>query len=307
MRLLLLGCTGLVGRALVPLLAEVGHDLVVVSRRAAVPAVGQPLQLDLLDAAAWTPGGPLAAAVAAAEGVVNLTGEPIGEKRWTPAHRALLRASRVEVTQRLAAAISAAPEPPKVLVSGSAVGYYGTSADGCFDEHSTCGNDTLAELCRDWEAAAQAVPPACRVVRLRTGIVLAPEAGALGRMLPLFRAGLGGPVGDGRQWMSWIDRSDLCAVIAEALVNPAWDGALNGTAPGPVTMADFCGTLGQVLARPSLLPVPAPVLQLLLGDGARVVLEGQQVLPKRLLALGFQFRYTELRAALAAATSPVRR
>jgi len=306
-RLLLLGCTGLVGRALVPLLAEAGHELVVVSRRAAVPAAGRLLQLDVLDPAAWAADGPLAAAVAAAEGVVNLTGEPIAEKRWTPAHRALLRASRVEVTQWLAAAIGAAPEPPQVLVSGSAVGYYGTSADGCFDEDSPCGNDFLAELCRDWEAAAQAVPSACRVVRLRTGIVLAPEGGALGRMLPVFRAGLGGPVGNGRQWMSWIDRGDLCAVIAEALTNPAWDGALNGTAPNPVTMAEFCATLGQVLARPSLLPVPSPVLQLLLGDGARVVLEGQRVLPRRLQALGFRFRYPELSAALAAATSPERR
>jgi hypothetical protein len=126
-------------------------------------------------------------------------------------------------------------------------------------------------------------------------------------MLPLFRAGLGGPVGDGRQWMSWIDRSDLCAVIAEALANPAWGGALNGTAPSPVTMAEFCATLGRVLSRPSLLPVPAPVLQLLLGDGARVVLEGQRVLPRRLQALGFRFRFPELSAALAAATSPERR
>jgi uncharacterized protein (TIGR01777 family) len=303
-RLLLLGCTGLVGRALVPLLAQAGHDLVVVSRRPLAPAAGRLLQCDGLDPAAWGSDGPLAAAVAAAEGVVNLTGEPIAEKRWTPAHRALLRASRVEVTQRLAAAITAAPVPPQVLVSGSAVGYYGTSADGCFDEDSPCGDDFLAGLCRDWEAAAQAVPPACRVVRLRTGIVLAPEGGALGRMLPIFRTGLGGPVGDGRQWMSWIDRSDLCAVIAEALANPAWDGALNGTAPNPVTMAEFCATLGRVLARPSLLPVPAPVLQLLLGDGARVVLEGQRVLPRRLQALGFGFRYPELSAALAAATSP---
>jgi len=303
-RLLLLGCTGLVGRGLVPLLAQAGHDLVVVSRRAVAPAAGRLLQLDVLDPAVWTGDGPLAAAVAAAEGVVNLTGEPIAEKRWTPAHRALLRASRVEVTQRLATAITAAPLPPRVLVSGSAVGYYGTSADGCFDEDSPCGDDFLAGLCRDWETAAQAVPPTCRVVRLRTGIVLAPEGGALGRMLPLFRAGLGGPVGDGRQWMSWIDRSDLCAVIAEALTNPAWDGALNGTAPNPVTMAAFCATLGRVLARPSLLPVPAPVLQLLLGDGARVVLEGQRVLPRRLQALGFGFRYPELSAALAAATSP---
>ncbi len=304
MRLLLLGCTGLVGRALVPLLAEAGHDLVVVSRRAVAPAAGRLLQLDVLDPTVWTGDGPLAAAVAAAEGVVNLTGEPIAEKRWTPAHRALLRASRVEVTQHLAAAITAAPVPPQVLVSGSAVGYYGTSADGCFDEDSPCGDDFLAGLCRDWETAAQAVPPTCRVVRLRTGIVLAPEGGALGRMLPIFRTGLGGPVGDGRQWMSWIDRSDLCAVIAEALTNPAWDGALNGTAPNPVTMAAFCATLGRVLARPSLLPVPAPVLQLLLGDGARVVLEGQRVLPRRLQALGFRFRYPELSAALAAATSP---
>jgi uncharacterized protein (TIGR01777 family) len=150
-------------------------------------------------------------------------------------------------------------------------------------------------------------PESCRVVVLRLGIVLGPDGGALGRMLPVFRAGFGGPVGSGRQWMSWIHRHDLCRLIAAALEDPAYAGPYNAVAPEPTRMAIFAATLGQVLGRPSLLPVPGPLLQLLLGDGAKVVLEGQQVKPERLTAQGFQFHFADLSAALAAATSPAPR
>lgn len=308
MRVLLLGCSGFVGRELVPFLLELGHELTVVSRRPQpFPALASErlstLQLDPAQAGSWQQNG-LLEALAGADGVVNLAGEPIAEKRWTAAHRQLLLESRVATTTHLVGAMASLPQPPRVLVSASAVGYYGTSGSARFSETSPAGADFLAEICQQWEAAAAARPPACRLVTLRIGIVLGPDGGALGKMLPVFRMGFGGPVGDGRQWMSWIHRHDLCRLIATALEDQAYAGTYNAVAPTPATMGAFAAALGRTLGRPSLLPVPAPVLQLLLGDGAQVVLEGQQVIPERLLAQGFAFHYPELSAALAAATSP---
>ncbi len=306
MRLLLLGCSGFVGRELVPYLLELGHTLTLVSRRFQPFSARSDdrltcLQADPADPASWERDD-LRQALAAAEGVVNLAGEPIAEKRWTAAHRALLRDSRLETTRRLVAAMARLPRPPRVLVNASAVGYYGTSLDARFDEQSPSGDDFLGQLCRHWEEAA-AAPSPCRVVILRLGIVLGPDGGALGKMLPVFRAGFGGPVGSGQQWMSWIHRHDLCRLIATALEDPAWSGVYNAVAPEPTRMGIFAASLGRCLGRPSLLPVPGPVLQLLLGDGAQVVLEGQQVLPDRTLAQGFRFQYPELNGALAAATT----
>jgi uncharacterized protein (TIGR01777 family) len=311
MRLLLLGCSGFVGRELVPHLLELGHLITLVSRQPEpFPAlVGERLnvlRLNPADPASWRSNG-LEAALAAAEGVVNLAGEPIAEQRWTPSHQALLRDSRVRSTELLVHAMATLASPPRVLVNGSAVGYYGTSASASFSESSPSGADFLAELCRLWEAAADQAPTDCRVVKLRIGIVLAADGGALGKMLPVFRLGFGGPVGSGRQWMSWIQRTDLCRLIAEALEDSAYSGVYNAVAPNPCTMGQFAAALGQALGRPSLLPVPAPILQLLLGDGAQVVLEGQRVLPQRLQAQGFRFQYVELSPALAAATNPVPR
>ena len=243
-------------------------------------------------------------ALAAADGVVNLAGEPIAEQRWSEAHRRVLMASREATTAQLVAAMAALETPPRVLVQGSAVGFYGTSESASYQEDSPAGSDFLAQICQRWEAAAAAVPPGSRLVTLRIGIVVGPDGGALGKMLPVFRMGFGGPVGSGRQWMSWIHRQDLCRLIAAALDNPSFQGTYNAVGPEPTTMAAFASGLGQALGRPSLLPVPGPVLQLLLGDGAQVVLEGQQVLPERLLAQGFDFHYGQLSAALAAATNP---
>jgi hypothetical protein len=307
-RVLLLGCSGFVGRELVPFLLELGHQLVLVSRRPhPFPALESDrltcLQLDPADPASWQE-PELRRELAAAQGVVNLAGEPIAEQRWTPAHRRLLRDSRLQTTRQLVEAMTRLPHPPQVLVNASAVGFYGTSPEASFNESSAAGDDFLADLCRDWEAAADAAPSGTRVVKLRIGIVLGPDGGALGRMLPVFRAGFGGPVGSGRQWMSWIHRHDLCRMIATALEDGAWAGTYNAVAPAPVRMGDFAAALGRSLGRPSLLPVPAPVLQLMLGDGARVVLEGQQVRSSRLADQGFAFQYPELSAALAAATTP---
>ena len=308
MRLLLLGCSGFVGRELVPHLLQLGHQLTLVSRRAnPFPAlVAERLELLRLDpalAASWQDDR-LLAALAAAEGVVNLVGEPIAERRWTPAHRQLLLDSRVNSTQLLVRAMAAQATPPAVLVSGSAVGYYGSSVEARFDEASASGGDFLAEICLQWEAAADRAPSGCRLVKLRLGIVLGPDGGALGKMLPVFRAGFGGPVGSGRQWMSWIHRQDLCRLIATALEDPAYGGVYNAVAPEHTTMAVFAASLGRVLGRPSLLPVPGAILQLLLGDGAQVVLEGQQVLPRRLQQQGFRWQWPELSVALASATNP---
>lgn len=307
MRLLLLGCTGFVGRELVPLLLELGHQITVVSRRRdPFPARSEDrlvcLSCDPADPASWQRED-LRQALAAAQGVVNLAGEPIAEQRWTPAHRQKLLDSRLETTRLLVEAMARLPQPPQVLVNASAIGYYGTSLEACFDEASPAAEDFLGQLCARWEHAAVAAPSPCRVVILRLGIVLGPDGGALGKMLPVFRAGFGGPVGSGRQWMSWIHRHDLCRLIARALEEPAYQGVYNAVAPEPTRMAIFAAALGRALARPSLLPVPGPLLQLLLGDGAQVVLEGQQVLPRRLEAQGFPFQFPELNAALAAATS----
>lgn len=315
MRLLLLGCSGFVGRGLVPFLLELGHSITLVSRQAhPFPAQARDrltcLQLDPADPVAWPQGGlegPLGEALGQADGVVNLAGEPIADKRWTPAHRELLLQSRLRTTAHLVAAMAAMAKPPAVLINGSAVGFYGSSADLRFTEASPAGSDFLAEICSHWEAAAGQLPPACRLVTLRIGIVVGPDGGALGKMLPVFRMGFGGPVGSGRQWMSWIHRHDLCRLIAAALEDPAYSGTYNAVGPTPTTMAGFAAALGRALGRPSLLPVPGPLLQLLLGDGAQVVLEGQQVIPERLLAQGFKFDYGELNAALVAATSPAGR
>ena len=309
MRLLLLGCTGFVGRELVPLLLQSGYQLTLVSRRlprqyAQERADGrvQWLQLDPARSQSWQV-PELMDALEAADAVVNLAGEPIAEKRWTDSHRKLLESSRLDTTRLLVDAINALDTPPAVLVNASAIGFYGSSLTKQFVESSAGGTDFLASLCQRWEAAAAAVPAATRQVTVRIGIVLAGDGGALGKMLPVFRTGFGGPIGNGQQWMSWIHRSDLCALILHALTNQNVNGVVNGVAPQPVSMAEFSSQLGNTLGRPSLLPVPAPVLQMMLGDGAQVVLEGQQVASERLDDFGFSFRYPDLPSALAAATS----
>ena len=309
MRLLLLGCTGFVGRELVPALLEADHQLTLVSRRLARGYEAERadgrliwLQLDPSKSVSWqTP--ELVKALSTSDAVVNLAGEPIAEKRWTAAHRKVLEDSRLETTRFLVDAMVALASPPAVLINASAIGFFGTSPTAKFVESSPAGADFLASLCQRWETAASAVPNSVRQVSLRIGIVLASDGGALGKMLPIFRTGFGGPIGSGKQWMSWIHRSDLCGLIQTALTDQSWSGVVNAVAPEPVSMTVFSKQLGRSLNRPSLLPVPGPVLQLLLGDGAKVVLEGQQVASERLDSLGFSFRYPTLASALAAATS----
>ena len=195
------------------------------------------------------------------------------------------------------AIVNANPRP-SVFVSASAIGYYGTSETAEFDETSPAGDDFLAAVCKDWEAAAQPAKNAgTRLAILRLGIVLG-MGGALGKMLPAFKLFAGGPLGTGKQWFSWVHREDVVDLILYALQNSQVQGVLNATAPNPVRMNELCQTLGEVLKRPSWLPVPSFALELLLGDGAKVILEGQKVLPKQTLASGFQYQYPTLKLAL---------
>ena len=296
MRLFTTGCTGFVGHELVPALEAAGHELVLATRH---PDQARRLSSTAQVVAADTrEPGPWQAHVATADGVINLAGEPIAEKRWSDEHKTLLRQSRMATTRNLVETITAGETGPQVLISGSAVGYYGTSQAGAYSEASAGGTDFLARLCQEWEAATEPAQRCCRVVLLRIGIVLGPDGGALGKMLPVFRLGVGGPVGSGRQWMSWIHRTDLCRLVVAALADPAFRGTYNAVAPNPVTMGEMASALGRVMGRPSLLSVPAPLLQALLGDGAMVVLKGQKVRCDALKERGFDFAYPELPGAL---------
>ncbi len=237
--------------------------------------------------------------ISGCDGVVNLAGEPIAENRWTPELKKTLLESRTLTTQNVVNAIAQANPKPSVLVNASAIGFYGTSETASFDENSASGQDFLAEVCRAWEAEANKVKESgTRLVVLRIGIVLE-NGGALGKMLAPFKMFAGGPIGSGKQWFSWIHREDLVSLMIRALTSDM-EGVYNATAPNPVKMAELTNTLGQVMNRPSWLPVPGFALEAMLGDGAIVVLEGQQVLPKRTLESGFEYAYPTVKQALEA-------
>ncbi|MBI3319457.1 MAG: TIGR01777 family protein [Candidatus Omnitrophica bacterium] len=304
MKLVITGGTGFIGRALCEALAVSGHDLTVLSR--AARASSDPRIRDV----EWNPhvAGAWERAVDGAHGVINFAGEPIIAARWTPAQKQRLVDSRVKTTEVLVEAIRHARQKPAVLISASAIGYYGARGDEMLDETAPAGSDFLAQLCRQWEASAQAASAlGVRVVCLRIGLVMGRDGGALAKMLPPFRMGLGGPLGSGRQWMSWIHRDDLIGICRWALETPAVSGTLNATAPNPVTMREFSRTLGRALHRPAVLPVPGFVLRLLLGDMAQMLLTGQRVTPAAALGRGFHFAYPQLAEALQACVNPAPR
>ncbi|WP_210395403.1 TIGR01777 family oxidoreductase [Motiliproteus sediminis] len=233
------------------------------------------------------------------DAVVNLAGEPILDARWSETRKRVLYDSRLDTTRQLVALIERLDTRPATLVSGSAIGFYGShDSDRVLLEQDDGRACFAHELCRDWEAAAQqAEGLGLRVCLLRTGVVLG-QGGALKRMLPPFRLGLGGPIGQGRQWMSWVHLEDMVALIRFLLDHQVLSGVFNATAPEPVTNKTFSQTLGAVLNRPAVLPVPPLMLKLILGEGATLLTEGQRVVPARLLEAGFEFRYPELKPAL---------
>ncbi|MDA0267139.1 MAG: TIGR01777 family oxidoreductase [Cyanobacteria bacterium] len=298
MKVAITGGTGFIGRHLVQRLQQDGHGVVVLARNASKAR-------RLFPEITIVPYTPLALgdwqqSLEGCDGVVNLAGTPIAE-RWTPAYKQQLRESRITTTQILVEAIAAANPKPSVLVSASAIGYYGTSETAVFDELSIpMATDFLSQLCQDWEAAAKGVEATgVRLVIPRIGIVLG-QGGALGRMLTPFRMFAGGPIGSGRQWFSWIALTDLTSLLIQALTDKQMQGTYNATAPHPVTMATACEALGQALNRPSWLPVPDFVIETLLGDAAVVVLKGQKVLPRRTQATGFTYQYPQVTDAMKA-------
>jgi hypothetical protein len=250
----------------------------------------------------WNPesGSLDAALVEAHDAFVHLAGENLAAGRWTRARKARIRDSRVKVTRRLCESLARLSQPPKVLVSASAVGYYGDRGEEVLTEESPSGAGFLAQVCREWEAACgPAVQKGIRVVNLRTGMVLSAAGGVLQRMLPLFRRGLGGRVESGRQYLSWIALDDLVGVIVHALTCDKLAGPVNAVAPNPVTNLEFTKVLGRVLRRPTFLAVPAWALRLALGQMVdELVLVSTRVAPVRLAATGFVFRYPELEGAL---------
>lgn len=299
MRVLVSGSTGLLGSALVPRLRLEGHDVVRLLRRP--PPLG-PFE------AFWDPaaGQIDAGAIEGFDAVIHLSGENLAGGRWTDSRKRILRGSRVDTTRLLAGALARATQKPRVLVSASAVGYYGDRGDERLAESATVGSGFLATLCRDWEeAAAAAAEAGIRVVALRTGVVLSASGGALPALLPVFRLGLGGPLGDGAQWLSWISVTDLLRSIEHVLADGSIRGAVNTVSPSPVTNREFTRTLGRVLRRPAVLPVPAPALSLLFGEMARAtLLASQRAVPARLVETGFEFAYTEFEPALRHALGP---
>lgn len=300
MRYLLTGGTGFIGKALCERLAAGGARLAVLTRspRAArdrLPA-GTRLFANLGE---LDPAEPF-------DAVINLAGEPIADARWTPARKRRLEQSRIALTEELLAWIARANTRPPLLLSASAVGFYGDQGERVLDEQSAPQVEYQHTLCRRWEEAALGAESlGLRTVRLRIGLVVGAHGGFLARMLLPFRLGLGGPIGNGRQWMSWIHRDDVIGLIEWLLARDDASGVYNATAPEPVDSRGFARTLGKVLHRPALLPLPAPVLRLALGEMSCLLLGGQRVLPARALAEGYRFRYPSLEAALREATTSI--
>jgi uncharacterized protein (TIGR01777 family) len=295
MRVAITGSHGLVGSALLEHLAAAGHEGVRIVR--ATPAAGE---------IGWDPAAGLdPGALDGVDAVVNLAGAGIGDRRWTDAYKREIRDSRIVGTRKLAESIAVAGDRPKVLLSGSGVHYYGDRGDEQLDESSPPGTGFLAGVVRDWEAAtAPAEAAGVRVVHLRSAVVVAKEGGALTRMLPLFKVGLGGRFGSGRQWMSWISIDDEAEAIVHLLTSDV-AGPVNLTAPEPVTNAQFTDTLGDVLRRPTILPVPAFGPKLVLGveRAKEMLFTSLRVLPRALQGDGYVFRHATLERALRAAVA----
>jgi hypothetical protein len=298
MRVTITGATGRIGRKLVDALRERGDDVTVLSRDPdkARAALG-------VEAVAWQPESEPApaAALAGRDGVIHLAGEDVAQ-RWNAETKERLLASREVGTRNLVTGLRAAEPRPGALISSSAVGWYGPRGDERVTEDAPAGDDFLAQVCAAWEReAAHAEELGVRVVRIRTGVVLDKGGGALAKMLPFFKLGLGGPVAGGRQYMPWIHVDDLVRLYLTALDEAAWSGPINATAPEPVTNKDFSRALGRALRRPAFAPVPGAAVRVLYGEMADIVVHGQRAVPQRTQALGYRFQHPELDEALRSA------
>ena len=303
MRIVVAGGTGFLGSPLTETYAEEGHDVRVLTRAlrpgesrhesgTGVPGISR---------VGWSPDGqpgPWANVLAGADAVINLAGASIGGKRWTPSRKAELRDSRILATRSLVRTINDVETPPRVFISSSGVNYYGRSGDDPRTEVSPPGQDFLAQLCEDWEAEAHKVQREdVRIAVVRSGVVFERSGGALAEMMTPFRFFAGGPLGSGRQFMSWIHRLDWIEMVRWIVETPAAAGPINATAPHPVTNRQFARALGRALRRPAFVPAPAIALKLVLGEFADYIVTGQRVIPERALALGYHFRYPEIEIA----------
>ncbi len=293
MHILITGGTGLIGKQLCKALLAEEHELTVFSRNPASVPVKCGAGVHAMAALGeWHPGQ-------AFDAVINLAGEPIVDARWTARRKQVLWESRVTLTGELVRHIATAGHKPTVLLSGSAVGYYGNRGDAALDEAENAGEDFAAQMCKAWEDAARAAEQfGVRVCLLRTGLILSNNGGLLGRMLPPFKLGLGARLGDGKQWMSWVHINDYVAMVLRLLHDAQASGPYNMTAPQPATNAEFTAALAKVLHRPALFVAPAPLLRLAIGERACLMLEGQKVLPGKMSAAGYRFQFTNLDDAL---------
>ncbi len=293
MKILITGGTGFIGKTLCHFLLGKNHQLTLLSR--------QPKKVSALF-------GPSVQAISninqlkpsdGYDAIINLAGEGIADSRWTQSRKQILLDSRIKTTRQLIAYIKTAENKPEVLISGSAIGYYGNQKSRILNEKSEPIEDFSHQLCEKWETAAQQAEDfGIRVCIIRTGLVIGHDGGFLQRMLPAFKYGLGGTIGNGKQWMSWIHYSDLVAIINKLLESTVLQGIFNGTAPEPVTNAEFSITLGKILNRPVLLPIPAFILSLLLGEMSELLLGGQRVMPVQIEKAGFEFKFRTLEQAL---------
>ena len=291
MRVLISGATGLIGETLIPELERGGHQ---VTRLTRSPRSGEDVGWDPLA------GEMDASRLEGIDAVIHLAGESIAEGRWTSAKKVRILESRTRGTRLLAEKVAGLPEPPEVMVSASAVGYYGDRGNELLREESEPGSDFLAEVCKAWEAAADPAREAdIRVVHPRFGLVLSTKGGALARTLPIFRLGGGGRIGSGRQWWSWVALDDVVGAILHALTNDSVKGPVNVGSPNPLTNAEYTRVLGRVLNRPTVFPLPAPAARLALGEVAdALLLASQRMEPAKLKETGYEFRYPELEGTL---------
>ncbi len=291
MNLLITGGTGFIGSALCARLLIDNHNITVLSRHPekvpspikAITAISQLKTAAIFDI------------------IINLAGEPIANKRWSNKQKQRILASRISITEQLMVFLRRVAHKPKLLINGSAIGYYGISkTNNAIDEHSAGDESFSSQLCQQWETVAlQAEAIGIRTCLLRTGIVLGKGGGALSKMLLPFQLGLGGKIGDGKQWMSWIHLDDLVGIILYCITDDKLTGAINGTSPNPVTNQEFTKTLGKVLKRPTILPMPKVIIKLLMGQmGEELLLAGKKILPMKVSAAGYHFQYQQLEQAL---------